>query len=48
MSIALANAIVELVGQVAEQRKLVDEMKEAAPTCLITTPNKWLRLDRTL
>ncbi|MCV7177482.1 class I SAM-dependent methyltransferase [Mycolicibacterium sphagni] len=42
---ALANAIIEHVGQEAEQRKMVDEMTRVARTWVITTPNKWFPVE---
>jgi hypothetical protein len=37
---ALANAIIEHVGQEAEQRKMVHEMTRVVCTWVITTPNQ--------
>ncbi|MBB3607004.1 glycosyltransferase involved in cell wall biosynthesis [Mycolicibacterium sp. BK556] len=42
---ALANAIIEHVGQEAEQRKMVEEMTRVARTWVITTPNKWFPIE---
>lgn len=42
---ALANAIIEHVGQHAEQQKMVDEMTRVARTWVITTPNKWFPVE---
>lgn len=42
---ALANAIIEHVGQAAEQRKMVEEMTRVARTWVITTPNKWFPVE---
>ena len=42
---ALANAIIEHVGQEAEQRKMVQEMSRVARTWVITTPNKWFPVE---
>jgi hypothetical protein len=42
---ALANAIIEHVGQEAEQRKMVLEMTRVARTWVITTPNKWFPIE---
>lgn len=42
---ALANAIIEHVGQEAEQQKLVHEMTRVARTWVITTPNKWFPVE---
>ena len=42
---ALANAIIEHVGQEAEQRKMVQEMTRVARTWVITTPNKWFPIE---
>jgi hypothetical protein len=42
---ALANAIIEHVGQEAEQRKMVQEMTRVARTWVITTPNKWFPVE---
>ncbi len=42
---ALANAIIEHVGQEAEQRKMVQEMTRVARSWVITTPNKWFPVE---
>jgi hypothetical protein len=42
---ALANAIIEHVGQEPEQRKMVQEMTRVARTWVITTPNKWFPIE---
>jgi ubiquinone/menaquinone biosynthesis C-methylase UbiE len=42
---ALANAIIEHVGQEAEQQKMVQEMTRVARTWVITTPNKWFPVE---
>ncbi|CAN5393546.1 hypothetical protein BH09ACT8_BH09ACT8_45590 [soil metagenome] len=42
---ALANAIIEHVGQEAEQRTMVSEMSRVARTWVITTPNKWFPIE---
>jgi hypothetical protein len=42
---ALANAIIEHVGQEAEQRLMVEEMTRVARTWVITTPNKWFPIE---
>lgn len=42
---ALANAIIEHVGQEAEQQKMVREMTRVARTWVITTPNKWFPVE---
>lgn len=42
---ALANAVIEHVGQEAEQRAMVDEMTRVARTWVITTPNKWFPVE---
>jgi hypothetical protein len=42
---ALANAIIEHVGQEPEQRLMVDEMTRVARTWVITTPNKWFPVE---
>lgn len=42
---ALANAIIEHVGQEAEQRKMVEEMSRVSRTWVITTPNKWFPIE---
>lgn len=42
---ALANAIIEHVGQESEQRKMVEEMTRVARTWVITTPNKWFPIE---
>jgi hypothetical protein len=42
---ALANAIIEHVGQEAEQHQMVDEMTRVARTWVITTPNKWFPVE---
>jgi hypothetical protein len=42
---ALANAIIEHVGQGPEQRRMVDEMTRVARTWIITTPNKWFPVE---
>ena len=42
---ALANAIIEHVGQEAEQLRMVREMTRVARTWVITTPNKWFPVE---
>jgi hypothetical protein len=42
---ALANAIIEHVGQEAEQRTMVKEMNRVARAWVITTPNKWFPVE---
>lgn len=42
---ALANAIIEHVGQEAEQREMVQEMTRVAKNWVITTPNKWFPVE---
>lgn len=42
---ALANAIIEHVGQGSEQRMMVDEMTRVARAWVITTPNKWFPIE---
>ena len=42
---ALANAIIEHVGQEFEQRQMVQEMTRVARTWVITTPNKWFPIE---
>jgi hypothetical protein len=42
---ALANAIIEHVGQEPDQRKMVDEMTRVARSWVITTPNKWFPIE---
>jgi hypothetical protein len=42
---ALANAIIEHVGQEAEQRRMVEEMTRVARSWVITTPNKWFPIE---
>lgn len=42
---ALANAIIEHVGQESDQRRMVDEMTRVARTWVITTPNKWFPIE---
>jgi len=42
---ALANAIIEHVGQEADQRRMVEEMTRVARTWVITTPNKWFPVE---
>lgn len=42
---ALANAIIEHVGQEAEQERMVSEMTRVARTWVITTPNKWFPIE---
>jgi hypothetical protein len=38
---ALANAIIEHVGDEADQRRMIDEMTRVARCWVITTPNRW-------
>ncbi|WP_418003894.1 class I SAM-dependent methyltransferase [Mycobacterium sp. PDNC021] len=42
---ALANAIIEHVGQENDQRRMVEEMTRVARTWIITTPNKWFPVE---
>lgn len=42
---ALANAIIEHVGDEADQRQMVDEMTRVACSWVITTPNKWFPVE---
>lgn len=42
---ALANAIIEHVGQEPDQKKMVDEMTRVARAWVITTPNKWFPIE---
>lgn len=42
---ALANAIIEHVGQEAEQQKMVQEMSRVARSWVITTPNKYFPVE---
>jgi ubiquinone/menaquinone biosynthesis C-methylase UbiE len=42
---ALANAIIEHVGQEPDQKRMVDEMTRVARTWVITTPNKWFPIE---
>ncbi|WP_285030064.1 class I SAM-dependent methyltransferase [Mycolicibacterium sp. lyk4-40-TYG-92] len=42
---ALANAIIEHVGQEIDQRRMVEEMTRVARTWIITTPNKWFPVE---
>jgi hypothetical protein len=42
---ALANAVIEHVGQESDQRQMVDEMTRVARTWVITTPNKWFPVE---
>lgn len=42
---ALANAIIEHVGQEPEQRKMVEEMTRVSRMWVITTPNKWFPIE---
>ena len=42
---ALANAIIEHVGQECDQRRMVEEMTRVARTWIITTPNKWFPVE---
>lgn len=42
---ALANAIIEHVGQESEQKRMVDEMTRVAKSWVITTPNKWFPIE---
>jgi Methyltransferase domain len=42
---ALANAIIEHVGQEPDQRRMVGEMTRVARTWIITTPNKWFPVE---
>lgn len=42
---ALANAIIEHVGQEADQRQMVNEMTRVARNWIITTPNKWFPVE---
>jgi hypothetical protein len=42
---ALANAIIEHVGQAPEQRQMVQEMTRVARTWVITTPNRWFPVE---
>jgi hypothetical protein len=42
---ALANAVIEHVGQEPEQRAMVQEMTRVANSWVITTPNKWFPIE---
>jgi hypothetical protein len=42
---ALANAIIEHVGQESEQQRMVEEMTRVARSWIITTPNKWFPVE---
>jgi hypothetical protein len=42
---ALANAIIEHVGQEPQQRRMVEEMTRVARSWVITTPNKWFPVE---
>lgn len=42
---ALANAIIEHVGQEADQLRMVEEMTRVARSWVITTPNKWFPIE---
>lgn len=42
---ALANAIIEHVGGMPEQRKMVEEMTRVARCWVITTPNLWFPIE---
>lgn len=42
---ALANAIIEHVGQEPEQRRMVEEMTRVARSWVITTPNRWFPIE---
>jgi Methyltransferase domain len=42
---ALANAIIEHVGDEPEQRRMVKEMTRVARTWVITTPNRWFPVE---
>jgi hypothetical protein len=42
---ALANAIIEHVGQEDDQRKMVEEMTRVARCWIITTPNRWFPVE---
>jgi hypothetical protein len=42
---ALANAVIEHVGQEAEQQAMVNEITRVARTWVITTPNKWFPIE---
>ncbi len=42
---ALANAIIEHVGQETDQRRMVEEMTRVARTWIITTPNRWFPVE---
>jgi SAM-dependent methyltransferase len=42
---ALANAVIEHVGQEPDQRRMVDEMTRVSRAWVITTPNKWFPIE---
>lgn len=42
---ALANAVIEHVGQEVDQQRMVDEMTRVSRTWVITTPNKWFPVE---
>jgi hypothetical protein len=42
---ALANAVIEHVGQELEQQAMVDEMTRVARSWVITTPNRWFPVE---
>ncbi|MGE2689158.1 methyltransferase domain-containing protein [Mycolicibacterium pulveris] len=42
---ALANAVIEHVGGIRDQQRMVDEMTRVARSWVITTPNKWFPVE---
>jgi hypothetical protein len=43
--LTVTNAVIEHVGDEAEQRLLVAEQLRVAPTAIITTPNRWFPVE---
>lgn len=41
----LANAVIEHVGQEADQRRMVEEMCRVGSSWVITTPNRWFPVE---
>ncbi|WP_164478461.1 class I SAM-dependent methyltransferase [Mycolicibacterium stellerae] len=42
---ALANAVIEHVGQEQDQRRMINEMTRVARAWVVTTPNKWFPVE---
>jgi SAM-dependent methyltransferase len=43
--LVLSNAVIEHVGQVAEQRRFAEEQVRVGRHCIITTPNRWFPIE---